>query len=487
MYVISCRGIVAADSNGKSDPYCEIEFAGTIMQTMHREDETNPQFDEIVDFGRNKRSSSFFTLRVYDRDDFGEPDLLGTTIINFSDFEKNAPRQSKFIFGKNDLRRFVTKNYELVLPPEFVLSSTKLSSTVLIMWSHETPVEQFEGATTMTPTPPLKTLARDLPKLPPLDPLSSAAIDGVDPNNWIATLMTMQCSFRHVAVADQLGKEHLINWPNIDLSFAPLGILPDDLIQLGDLQRPSYWLVSILILAELRLRSRGVYGLDLLPIFPTKDLMFILNDGKSLEQTLENLLFYFCEEKWEKLARRKKKLTASHPATTLLALLASMPSQTFVSKDRLLRLLRRSESFDSDTLEQCFVALHGVLCMNKQGSIGLNNTTFWAILRKRFFFSSAPSSKIMLTEGMESNVTRELTDHAWHTSNSGMAATPSGFGAPPPLTLSINCSHVAGGMGVAFMKEIPIDWHKRRGSSNREEERGERRSLRLLYDFSTLH
>ena len=108
MYVISCRGIVAADSNGKSDPYVEIEFAGKIMKTIHREDETNPQFDEIVDFGRNKRSSSFFTLRVYDRDDFGEPDLLGTTIINFSEFENNNPRQSKFIFGKNDLRRFVT-------------------------------------------------------------------------------------------------------------------------------------------------------------------------------------------------------------------------------------------------------------------------------------------------------------------------------------------------------------------------------------------
>ena len=59
----------------------------------------------------------------------------------------------------------------------------------------------------------------------------------------------MQAAFRQVGVADQLRREHLASWPNVELSFAPRGILPSDVSRLASLQRPSHWLVSILILS----------------------------------------------------------------------------------------------------------------------------------------------------------------------------------------------------------------------------------------------
>ena len=462
VYVISCHGIVAADSNGKSDPYVEITFSGKTLKTSTVQDTTNPTFDEYLDFQRRPRAMTSFTLQVFDEDDFGEPDLLGTVVVDFNTFELHSPQKSKYIFG-NDSRRYVSKEYDLELPPEFVLSSTKLSSTVTILWSHEIPAAKEESEMLMPEvksqrsrsnthesftslTPRLTNSSSSFPSSSTTSTsTTSTSTSTTTPFMWINDVLKLNQATRILRLTDNM--YNMESWDELHVKCSP-GVRADDRVLLRELGRPSHSLVVVLISAELRLRSHGLYARK--KPLQVDEIAHILDAGHALEKMCENLLLYMLE-KWEKLPATVStaKLKPSSGSgiqfgsTFLLAILAAIPFGTFLPRERLLKMLLKS-SIDEDAMDVALVCVHGVLCQNSNGEYGICNITFWNVLRRKFHYIIGPSRKIQLTEGIEAEETKLLTEAAW-------CLDPT----TAPLVMSIETCHIP---GTVYVTDVPLYW-----------------------------
>ena len=462
VYIISCHGIVAADSNGKSDPYVQVEFSGKTLQTKCIQDETNPLFDELLNFGRRPRSGHQFTLQVFDKDDFGDPDLLGTVVIPLNTFHDCKPKPSKYIFGQ-DTRKFVTKVYDLELPPEFVMSSTKLSSTITLMWSHEQPMEEpfsisnrrsrsnthesfdddsilpsLTGSTSNSPRDRDRDRDKDRKRI---NSFSSTP----DNNTWVKEVLELNQATKMLRLTDSMYT--MTSWNDLKIKFSN-GIRNEDKSELVKLGKPSNSLVVVLISSELRLRSQNIYSYK--ATLEIENIIHILDAGHTLEKTLEYLLLFLLD-KWTTLpslssvAKLRPKSGIKYVAISLLSILCAIPFTVWTSRAQLLNMFSKS-NIDDEILDVALMAVHGILCTNKKGEYSISNVSFWNILRKKFCISIAPTKNITLTEGLEANETKRLTEEAWYVECLEL-----------PLAMSVIVCHNT--LGTAFVKDLPVSWY----------------------------
>ena len=83
--IVKCQQLVAADTNGLSDPYCELQVGKSKQKTRTIKRTLNPEFAVSLKFDiyASRRSNPFsdyaLRIKVLDKDVIGSDDLLGTS------------------------------------------------------------------------------------------------------------------------------------------------------------------------------------------------------------------------------------------------------------------------------------------------------------------------------------------------------------------------------------------------------------------------
>ena len=142
VFVIECKGLVAADATGKSDPFVHIKFGNRKQETKYVEDDNNPIFDHQFVFSTSGRNSASdrFTLKVLDHDDFGSPELLGTVTVCLNTFSKYAKVNKGSHLHRGDERSWVSGWYNLDLPAEY--DGMHGGSQIYIKWTIEPEIKK---------------------------------------------------------------------------------------------------------------------------------------------------------------------------------------------------------------------------------------------------------------------------------------------------------------------------------------------------------
>ncbi|TMW67527.1 hypothetical protein Poli38472_011147 [Pythium oligandrum] len=101
-----CSDLMAADLNGKSDPYVIFTIGNKTLKSSRINDELNPQWTppEKFEFVVPEWENEFITIQVYDHDLLSKDDLIGSAIIPLALYAGNR---------HNELY-----HYPLVLPDE---------------------------------------------------------------------------------------------------------------------------------------------------------------------------------------------------------------------------------------------------------------------------------------------------------------------------------------------------------------------------------
>lgn len=90
--IIEARGLRAADSNGKSDPYCRVHLNKHDTANKHKtatiKTNLNPTWNESVTFYPNdlQLESDRLVFQVFDKDLMSKDDLLGTVKLSLANF-----------------------------------------------------------------------------------------------------------------------------------------------------------------------------------------------------------------------------------------------------------------------------------------------------------------------------------------------------------------------------------------------------------------
>eukprot|EP00966_Prymnesium_polylepis_P318906 7365567-Prymnesium_polylepis.1 len=82
VHLLRASGLVAADSNGKSDPYVEVSVKGTLKRSSVKHQTLDPQFNETLEFGGPLRQmvlrelvDAELAIRVLDSDGLSNQDI----------------------------------------------------------------------------------------------------------------------------------------------------------------------------------------------------------------------------------------------------------------------------------------------------------------------------------------------------------------------------------------------------------------------------
>ena len=88
----SARGLVAADENGKSDPYVKMHLAGQIFKSKVKKKTLTPHWDETYDFKieRGQMASQQLKLVVFDFDTGSLDDKIGTADVDITALTKES-------------------------------------------------------------------------------------------------------------------------------------------------------------------------------------------------------------------------------------------------------------------------------------------------------------------------------------------------------------------------------------------------------------
>jgi len=86
--VLDAESLPAADSNGKSDPYCKFELNGQeLFKSKTQKKTLNPTWNESFDTQVTSRTAAKFVVKVFDYDFADKPDFLGSTDIDLTQLE----------------------------------------------------------------------------------------------------------------------------------------------------------------------------------------------------------------------------------------------------------------------------------------------------------------------------------------------------------------------------------------------------------------
>ncbi len=86
--VLSAEGLPAADSNGKSDPYCKFDLNGVdVFKTKVQKKTLSPVWNEFFEITVPSRIGAKFNVKIYDYDFADKPDFLGAAAIPLEQLE----------------------------------------------------------------------------------------------------------------------------------------------------------------------------------------------------------------------------------------------------------------------------------------------------------------------------------------------------------------------------------------------------------------
>lgn len=115
--VLDATDLPAADSNGKSDPYCKFELNGQdVFKTKTQKKTLNPVWNEFFEVAIPSRTAAKFTCKVYDYDFADKPDYLGGADINLEQLDPFKAKELKLLLdGKSGSIRL-----RLLFRPDYV-------------------------------------------------------------------------------------------------------------------------------------------------------------------------------------------------------------------------------------------------------------------------------------------------------------------------------------------------------------------------------
>ncbi|KAK6948278.1 hypothetical protein Daesc_010042 [Daldinia eschscholtzii] len=124
--VLDAQDLPAADSNGKSDPYCKFELNGQdVFKTKTQKKTLNPVWNEFFEVAIPSRTAAKFTVKVYDYDFADKPDYLGGADINLEQLDPFRAQELKLLLdGKSGSIRL-----RLLFRPDYVTRARLGTST----------------------------------------------------------------------------------------------------------------------------------------------------------------------------------------------------------------------------------------------------------------------------------------------------------------------------------------------------------------------
>ncbi|ERT02180.1 hypothetical protein HMPREF1624_00478 [Sporothrix schenckii ATCC 58251] len=124
--VLDAENLPAADSNGKSDPYCKFELNGDeVFKTKVQKKTLNPTWNEFFEIPVPSRIGAAFNLKVYDYDFADKPDFLGGSPIQLDQLEPFKASEMRLpLDGKSGTARI-----RLLFRPDYVTRQRQGTST----------------------------------------------------------------------------------------------------------------------------------------------------------------------------------------------------------------------------------------------------------------------------------------------------------------------------------------------------------------------
>ncbi|KAF2968014.1 hypothetical protein GQX73_g5584 [Xylaria multiplex] len=115
--VLDGTDLPAADSNGKSDPYCKFELNGQeVFKSKTQKKTLNPVWNEFFEVAIPSRTAAKFQCKVYDYDFADKPDFLGGADINLEQLDPFQGQEVKLLLdGKSGSVRL-----RLLFRPDYV-------------------------------------------------------------------------------------------------------------------------------------------------------------------------------------------------------------------------------------------------------------------------------------------------------------------------------------------------------------------------------
>ncbi|KAA6383912.1 MAG: hypothetical protein EZS28_020559, partial [Streblomastix strix] len=94
--IFGVKGVVAVDSNGKSDPFIVVKFAGQEKKTKKVADTLDAEFNETFEFTFDPKTEAGrqLDLELWDYDSFSDNDILGKASLPFEQYANKKERCS---------------------------------------------------------------------------------------------------------------------------------------------------------------------------------------------------------------------------------------------------------------------------------------------------------------------------------------------------------------------------------------------------------
>lgn len=124
--VLDAQDLPAADSNGKSDPYCKFELNGQdVFKTKTVKKTLSPAWNEYFELPIPSRTAAKFKATIWDWDFADKPDFLGMAEINLEQLEPFMAKEYTYrLEGKSGTLRL-----RLLFRPDYVLRTRQGTST----------------------------------------------------------------------------------------------------------------------------------------------------------------------------------------------------------------------------------------------------------------------------------------------------------------------------------------------------------------------
>ncbi|KAI0970202.1 C2 domain-containing protein [Xylaria arbuscula] len=115
--VLDGADLPAADSNGKSDPYCKFDLNGVeVFKSKTQKKTLHPVWNEFFEVAIPSRTAAKFQCKVYDYDFADKPDFLGGAYINLEQLDPFQGQEVKLLLdGKSGSMRL-----RLLFRPDYV-------------------------------------------------------------------------------------------------------------------------------------------------------------------------------------------------------------------------------------------------------------------------------------------------------------------------------------------------------------------------------
>ncbi|TGJ85329.1 hypothetical protein E0Z10_g3465 [Xylaria hypoxylon] len=115
--VLDAANLPAADSNGKSDPYCKFELNGQeVFKSKTQKKTLSPVWNEFFEVAVPSRTAAKFQCKIYDYDFADKPDFLGGADINLEQLDPFQGQEVKLLLdGKSGSVRL-----RLLFRPDYV-------------------------------------------------------------------------------------------------------------------------------------------------------------------------------------------------------------------------------------------------------------------------------------------------------------------------------------------------------------------------------